>query len=185
MATSAFNPAYRPVTVREFLAMDLGDGKAELVDGLIQMMAGGSARHAAIAANLISALMTRLRGTGCRPYGSDLAVRTGEASIRFPDVSVYSRGDLANGTGSEKLLGVPRVAFEVLSPSTASNDQIIKLSEYRRLTGLKAVVFVDPDTERTRVIDTSMDRDAAWLPPGCDLDLPMLGISLPHGEIFE
>lgn len=185
MATSAFNPACRPVTVREFPAMDQGDAKAELVDGLIQMMAGGSARHAAIAANLIFALMTRLRGTGCRPYGSDLVVRSGEASIRFPDVSVYCSDDLANGTGNEKLLGVPRIAFEVLSSSTASNDQIIKLSEYRRLTGLRAVVFVDPDTERTRVIDTSTDRDAAWLPPGSDLDLPMVGISLLHAEIFE
>ncbi len=89
MASLAIDPAYRRVTVREFLAMDLGDAKAELVDGMIFMMAGGSARHAVIPANLIIALGNRLRGSGCRPYGSDLAMRTGEASIRFLDVSVY------------------------------------------------------------------------------------------------
>ena len=144
MATSAFNPAYRPVTVREFLAMDLGDGKAELVDGLIQMMAGGSARHAAIAANLISALMTRLRGTGCRPYGSDLAVRTGEASIRFPDVTVYCRDDLANDTGNEKLLGVPRVAFEVLVGGAEKATKVLgELQELGAATPLEFPELAD------------------------------------------
>ena len=185
MATSASNPAYRLASVREFLVMDLGEAKAELVDGMILMMAGGSPRHAAIAANLTIALGNRLRGTGCRPYGSDLAMRTGEASIRFPDVSVYCRNDLGAETGEPKLLGVPRVVFEVLSPSTASNDQITKLAEYRRLPGLTAVVFIDPETELARVVDTATERDAAWLPAGSDLDLPMLGISLPHSEIFE
>ena len=185
MASLALDAAYRRVTVREFLVMDLGEAKAELVDGIILMMAGGSPRHAAIAANLTIALGNRLRGTGCRPYGSDLAVRTGEASIRFPDVSVYCRDDLGSDSGEAKLLGVPRVVFEVLSPSTASNDQITKLAEYRRLPGLKAIVFVDPETERVRVVDTAAERDAAWLPAGSDLDLPMLGISLPHNEIFE
>ena len=185
MATSAHNPAYRPVSVREFLAMDLGDAKAELVDGLILMMAGGSARHAAIAANITISLGNRLRGTGCRPYGSDLAVRTGETSIRFPDVSVYCRDDIGQVTGDAKLLGVPRIIFEVLSPSTASNDQITKLAEYRALEGVKGIVFVDPENERVRLVEPSAAREGAWLPPGSDLDLPMLGISLPHGEIFE
>ena len=184
MASLALDPAYRRVTVREFLEMELGDAKAELVDGMILMMAGGSARHAAIAANLIGSLMARLRGSGCRSYGSDLAIRTGDDSIRFPDVSVYCRDDLA-ATGNAKLLGVPRVVFEVLSPSTASNDQITKLAEYLSLPGLKAVVFIDPENERARIIEPAAERDAAWLPVGSDLDLPMLGISLPHSEIFE
>lgn len=185
MASLVLDPAYRSVTVREFLAMDLGEAKAELVDGMILMMAGGSPRHAAIAANLIAALITRLRGSPCRPYGSDLAVRTGDASIRFPDVSVYCRDDTAHEPSDKKLLGVPRVVFEVLSPSTASNDQITKLAEYSRLPGLGAVVFVDPENERVRVIEPAQEREAAWLPAGSTIDLPMLGISLPHLEIFE
>jgi Uma2 family endonuclease len=184
MASSALNPAYRPVTVREFLAMDLGDAKAELVDGSIQMMAGGLPRHAAIAANIMIALGNRLRGSGCRPYGSDLAVRTREASIRFPDVSVYCRDDAIPDEPTGKLLGDPRVIFEVLSPSTASNDQIIKLAEYRALPGMRAIVFVDPDNERVRIALPGAAHDADWLPVGSDLELPMLGITLPHTDIF-
>ena len=185
MVSIAIEPAYRRVSVREFLEMDFGEAKAELVDGLILMMAGGTPRHAAIAINLGAALLTRLRGTGCRPYSSDLAVRTGDASIRFPDVSVYCNEDLASETSETKLLGTPRVVFEVLSPSTASNDQITKLAEYRCLPGLQAVVFIDPENERARIIDPAAERDAAWLPTGSAVDLPMLGISLPHDEIFE
>ena len=185
MASLALDPAYRRVTVREFLAMDLGEAKAELVDGMILMMAGGSPRHAAIAANLIAALINRLRGSPFRPYGSDLAVRTGEDSIRFPDVSVYCRDDATQDTGDKKLPGAPRVIFEVLSPSTASNDQITKLAEYRALAGVAGIVFVDPENERVRLVEPGAARESVWLPPGSDLDLPMLGISLPHSEMFE
>jgi Uma2 family endonuclease len=186
MASLAFDPAYRRATVREFLAMDLGDAKAELVDGMIFMMAGGSPRHAAIAANLIAALLPRLRGSGCRPYGSDLAVQTGKASIRFPDVSVYCRDPAVLHDPDTKLLGDPRVIFEVLSPSTASNDQITKLAEYRELAGVAEIVFVDPQNDRLRIVrrDTPDNRESGWLPVGSDLTLTSLDITVPHTEIF-
>ena len=48
-----------------------------------------------------------------------------------------------------------------------------------------AVVFVDPENERVRVIETAQEREAAWLLSGSAVDLSMLGISLPHTEIFE
>ncbi len=184
MATQALNPAYRQSTVREFLDMDFGDSKAELVDGMIYMMAGGSPRHAAIAANLIFSLMGRLQGSGCRPYGSDLAVRTGRASIRFPDVSIYCGEQPQGDDPHPNLLGDPKVIFEVLSPSTASNDQITKLAEYRALPGVDAVVFVDPENERLRVVGRETNGDGEWLPKGAELALPTLGISVPHEEIF-
>ena len=180
------NPAYRTVTVREFLAMDLGDAKAELVDGMICMMAGGSPRHAAIAANLIIALGNRLRGTGCRPYGSDLAVQTGEASIRFPDVSVYCRAPSTAVDPNAKLLGTPRIIIEILSPSTASNDQITKLAEYRAMTGVEEIVFIDPDTERYRIVRAAVaGNDGDWLPTGSDLPLESLEIIIGYAEVFS
>jgi Uma2 family endonuclease len=166
--------------------MDLGDAKAELVDGMILMMAGGSPRHAAIAANLIAALMPRLRGSGCRPYGSDLAARTGEASIRFPDVSVYCNDPARPVDENAKLIGDPRIIFEVLSPSTASNDQITKLREYKALAGVDMIVFVDPDNERLRVVqrDGTPEWADRWQTSGDDLTLTSLDITVPHDEIF-
>ncbi len=182
MASHPLNPAYRMIEIDEFLDMDLGDAKAELVDGTIWMMAGSSTTHAAVAANIIIALGPRLRGSGCRPYGSDMALRTGKRSIRFPDVTVYCNNPAAPENDKKRLLDHAKVIFEVLSPSTASNDQTAKLAEYRDIPSVDMIVFVDPDNERVRPVDRAGKGE--WLPTGADLDLPVLGISLPHAEIF-
>jgi hypothetical protein len=57
MAQHALDPAYRRVEVDEFLQMDFAATKAELADGMIQMMAGGNEAHVRIAANLIAFLL--------------------------------------------------------------------------------------------------------------------------------
>ena len=182
MASHPLNPAYRMMEVEEFLDLDMGDAKAELVDGTIWMMAGGSPTHAAVATNVIITLGSRLRGSGCRPYGSDMPLRTGAASIRFPDVTVYCNNPAGLENDGKRLLDHARVVFEVLSPSTASNDQIAKLAEYRALESVEAVVFVDPDNQRVRLIDR--DGNGAWLATGADLRIDPLNVTLTHDEIF-
>lgn len=187
MASVALDPAYRRISVEEFLDMDFGDAKAELEDGLIYMMAGGGEAHARIAANLIIALGVRLRGTGCRPYGSDFAARTAERSVRFPDVSIYCDKPGVPENAKKKLLGDPRVVFEVLSPSTSRHDQKVKLDEYRDLVGTSEIVFVDPESERIRVVRRTGGSGWTddWLTPGEDLRLPSLDLTVPHVEIFS
>jgi Uma2 family endonuclease len=185
MPSVALDPAYRRVGIHEFLSLDLGDAKAELVDGVIFMVACGGESHARIAANLIIALGTRLRGSGCRPYGSDFAMRTDEHTIRFPDVSVYCRpADPANDR--RQLLGDPQVVFEVLSPSTASNDQRVKLPEYQALTGLREIVLVDPESERVHLYHRTARGGwtGEWLNVGEDVPLPSLDVVIPYTEIF-
>jgi Uma2 family endonuclease len=183
MASHPLNPAYRTIEVDEFLGMDLGDAKAELVDGTLWMMAGGSPTHAAVAANITATLLTRLRGSGCRPYGSDMPLRTGPASIRFPDVTVYCNNPASPGNDGKRLLDHARVVFEVLSPSTASNDQIAKLREYLALPEIAAVVFVDPDNQRVRLVDP--DGNGGWNATGSDLHIEALGVTITHDEIFS
>ena len=186
MNALALDPAYRRASVAEFLEMDFGDAKAELENGLIFMMTGGDFAHARIAANLIFALRFRLRGTGCLPVGSDFALRTGEATIRYPDVAVHCSAPGASENDRKKLLGDPVAVFEVLSPSTASYDARIKLPEYRELAGVRDIVLVDAAAERIRLVTRTGPED--WtdraLPPGADLPLASLGISIPHAEVF-
>jgi len=186
MAKVALDPSYRRVSVEEFLDMDFGGAKAELEDGLIYMMAGGSEEHARVAANILAYLHRTLRGSGCRPYGSDFATRTDERTVRLPDVSVYCNNPSAPENARKKLLGDPRVVFEVLSPSTSSYDQKVKLLEYRALAGVEAIVLVDTSDERVRVVQRVAGDDwtDTWLPTGADVPLPALGITLPHAEIF-
>lgn len=186
MAQHALNPAYRRVEVDEFLAMDFGGARAELEDGVIQMMAVGNEADARIAANIIAFLLPGLRGTGCRPYGSDFATRTEERTVRMPDVGVYCDHPSKPENATRKLIGVPQIVFDVLSPSTASHDQLVKLAEYRELSGVREIVFVDPLTERVRLLARSSIGE--WsddrMEQGKNLRLPSLDLVIPHSESF-
>ncbi len=175
----------RLLTVEEFLEIDFGpELKAELDRGIISMMAGGMRDHARIQGNLIAYLHAALRGSGCRPYGSDMKVRSHDLSVRYPDVTIDcgAPGD----TGKDEFLHAPCVVVEVLSPSTRGKDAGVKLDEYRTLPTVDTIVLVDPESERLRVLqrtgpnswnDTTFDGPAA-------LDLPSLNVTIPHDEIF-
>ena len=186
MASIALDPAYRRVSVEEFLAMDFCGAKAELDNGIIYMMTGGSRFHSRISANLIVALGNRLKGTGCAPYDSNFGCRTDEQSVRYPDVSVYCDHPTAQVNDFEKLIGEPRVVIEVLSPSTSSFDQKVKLAEYKALPHISEIVFIDPNDGRMRVVRRLDADDWAdnWYPEGKSLELASLNVSISHAEIF-
>lgn len=185
MASVALDPAYRRVSVEEFLAMDFGGARAELDDGLIYMMAGGSEEHARIAANIIMYLGPRLRGSGCRPYGSDYATRTGRRTVRLPDVSIYCGNPARAENRRKQLLGDPRVVFEVLSRSTSLLDERVKVPEYQALPGVAEIVVIDPDAGRVRLLRR---EGGGWaehrLGPGDELHLASLGVAMTQAEIF-
>lgn len=181
----ATQPEYPLLTAEEFLDIDFGERKAELDNGVIRMMAGGTARHARVQGNILSALAAGLRGTGCTPYNSDMAVRARDYSIRYPDVTVYCGHDGPQDDDA-KAFSDPRVLFEVLSAGTARTDLRVKLEEYRELPSVDTIVFVDIATERLRVVQRTGPTgwsDVAHSEP-FDLPLPSLDVTLPHGEIF-
>ncbi|MEH3157768.1 MAG: Uma2 family endonuclease [Sphingomonas taxi] len=181
----ATQPVYPLLAADDFLRMDFDDKKAELDNGVIRMMAGGTARHARVQGNIFIALGIRLRGTGCTPYNFDMATRTHDLSVRYPDVSVFcNRDDPANDEA--KAFDDPRILFEVLSGSTARTDLRVKLDEYKALDSVDTIVFVDIASERLHVVqrigphgwqDESHDEPV-------ELSLPSLRITIPHDEIF-
>ena len=181
----ATQPDYQLLTADEFLQIDFGERKAELDNGVIRMMAGGSGRHARVQTNILVALANRLRGTGCTPYPSDMATRTHDLSIRYPDVTVFCDRD---GPENDELnaWNDPRILFEVLSAGTARTDLRVKLPEYKALPSVDTIVLVDIASERLRVVQrtgaTRWEDDEHQEP--VDLALPALGITLPHDEIF-
>ncbi len=181
----ATQPDYPLVTADAFLQMDFGDHKAELDNGVIRMMAGGSGRHARVQTNILVALANSLRGTGCTPYPSDMATRTHDLSIRYPDVTVFCDRD-GPENDDLKAWDDPRVVFEILSASTSRTDLRVKLPEYKALPSVDTVVFVDIAVERLRVVQRT-GRDE-WVEAGhdepYDLTLPSLGVALLHAEIF-
>lgn len=181
----ATQPDYPLLTAEEFLEIDFGERKAELDNGVIRMMAGGTARHSKVQGNIFIALGNRLRGSGCAPYNADMAARTRDRSIRYPDVSVYcGRDDLAND--EKKAFDDPRIVFEVLSAGTARTDLRIKLEEYKELPSIDTVVFVDIATERLRIVQRTGPHgwsEVIHTEP-VDVKLPSIHLTIPHEEIF-
>lgn len=178
--------AYPLLSAEEFLAMDFGpDHKAELDNGVIRMMAGGTRRHAGVSGNIYFALRSRLRGSGCAPYGADMAARTHDLSVRYPDVSVYCGRELAE-FDDDKADAEPTIVVEVLSAGTARTDLRTKLDEYRAMPSIDTIVFVDIAVERLRVVQRTGPNgwsDDSFVEP-VDLALPSLGLTIPHAEIF-
>ncbi len=178
---------HRRVSAEEFLEIDFGsDRRFQLIDGFIYAMAGGTPAHARVQGNLIAFLHGRLRGSGCRPYGPDMALKTTQFSIRYPDVTVYCGNPGRPENENSKLLADPRVIIEVLSPSTRGSDQSQKLIEYKALSSVDTIVFVDPEGETIEVAQRQHDR--IWpdelLRVEHQLDLPSLAIEIPREEIF-
>jgi hypothetical protein len=80
--------AEKLMSLDEFLAWEREQPERyEYAGGVVTMMTGGSAAHVTIALNLAMALRQALRGTGCRPFGSDMKVIANDTA-RYPDVSV-------------------------------------------------------------------------------------------------
>lgn len=182
MASIALDPAYRRISAEEFLQMDFGGAKAELEDGIIFMMAGGSPEHALVAARLIRRLGNALDGSGCEPVGSDMPLRVARQTIRYPDVSVYC-GPI---TGVDDPSGIePRVVIEVLSPSTADHDQKVKRHEYEALSGVQEIMFIDPATGAVRVSRRNEDQgwNDRWLRADEAVEFASLDVSLTRVEI--
>ena len=176
----------REMTVEEFLIWNLSqEERYEFVDGLpvpLRGMSGASDAHDAIVVDLIIALGSQLKGTGCRPSTADKAVRTTIRRVRRPDVTVECSGVDPKSYEARH----PIAVFEVLSPSTRANDLNVKLNEYQRHPSLRTIVHIDPgnldvlvytrganglwDTER---LERAEDR---VLVPGTPVALPLAAI---------
>ncbi len=181
----ATQPDYPLLTAEEFLEIDFGDHKAELDNGVIHMMAGGTRRHARVQQNMLIALANRLRGSGCTPYGPDMAARTRNLSVRYPDVSVYC-GSETPDRDDDKSDAEPRVVVEVLSAGTARTDLRTKLEEYKALPSIDTIVFIDIAVERVRIVQRTGPQgwsDVTHSDPQ-NVELPALNITIPHAEIF-
>ena len=79
-----------PRTLDEFLEWERRqEERWEFVDGELRLMAGGTGDHAQIGANIVAALVPRLRGSGCQTFASDLKLLVRAMGMSFyPDVMV-------------------------------------------------------------------------------------------------
>ena len=173
----------KPMTLAEFLAWEERQPLRYEFDGTGPVaMTGGTTGHADIQANLAAALRTRLRGTPCRFYGSDLKFQVADGHIRYPDGMVVCSPVDRTAT----IVYDPVIVFEVLSPSTTRHDRIVKAREYEATPSVQRYVMLEQDGVGATVYARSGN---AWaheiLVADSILSLPEIGVELPLGELYE
>ena len=126
--------------------------KLEYCDGVIYAMAGGTPAHAQLGAAMIVALHRVLPRT-CRVATSDQKIRVEAADLTtFPDVSVVCGTAKVSSIDPDAITN-PTFLVEVTSKSTEDYDRGDKLSQYRQLPSLRAVLLVSHRSAKITVVE--------------------------------
>lgn len=146
-------------TYEQYLEVErLSSVRHEFLDGEIYAMAGGTPEHGILAARVTSLLTARVPSE-CHVASSDVKIfieATGLAT--YPDISVVC-GRLVRAAQDPMAVTNPVLLVEVTSPSTEDYDRGDKLSQYRQIPSLQAVLLVAHLSKRVTVVQ----RDAgAW-----------------------
>ena len=124
---------------------DASDERHIFWDGVFYAMAGATYAHNELAANLLGELYAGLRGTTCRPLGSDMRLRPLEGERFFYADVVVRCGPPVFHPEDELALTNPTAVFEVLSPSTERFDRTEKFAVYREMPSVQLIVFLRSD----------------------------------------
>lgn len=148
-------------TADEYLQREREAGeKSEFVNGEVYAMARPRVNHNRIQRNLLARLSERLRGRPCEAFGSDMKVRIERANaFRYPDVSVVC-GPIDFYDEVRDAYGNPTVIFEILSPTTESQDRGGKFTLYRLLESMSRYVLIHQDRVGVEVF--SRDDSGRW-----------------------
>ena len=174
---------HKPMTLEAFLEWESRQPVRYEFDGFGPIAtAGGTLEQGLIQANLISALHARLRGGPCRVVGSDVKIQVGDDHIRYPEAFVLCTSPVRGTT----VVTEPVVVFEVLSPSTASIDHIVKNGEYRDTPSIRRYVMLEQAQMAATVFSREGDDWVGRVVAGnAVLAIPEIGVELPLADLYE
>ena len=133
-------------------------GRWEYVNGEIRAMSGGTLDHSAISMNIGRALGNVLVARGCRIYGSDAKIHTGNGVNTFPDLFVIC-GQSQLYMGKTDVAINPLLIVEVLSPSTEGYDRGEKFEHYKTIASLQDYLLVNQNEAQ---VELFFLRDGTW-----------------------
>lgn len=142
-------------TYADYLAWDESE-RIELLDGKPVLMAPPSRAHQKISMEISRQLANYLEGKKCEVYAAPFAVRLFEGvedmpenvqTVLEPDITVVCDKSKLDGHGCK---GAPDMVVEILSPSTARHDRLVKLGQYQR-AGVREYWIVSPDEKTVQV----------------------------------
>lgn len=153
-------PSY---TLEEYAELEKNsEERLEFYEGNVWSMAGASPNHEDIVSNTITELKTKLRGRGCKVFGSNLRVKVPiYKPYRYPDVTaVGERPVYENFYGLDVLIN-PALIVEVLSPSTESFDVGAKFTYCKSIESLTEYLLIGQQFPHV-VLYTKRD-EKVWL----------------------
>lgn len=148
-------PQEQRYTFADLLSWD-DNTRYELYDGQPVALAAPSLAHQLICAELLRQIANYLVGKRCKIVPAPFDVRLFEEKddtpedVSFvvqPDLSIVCDPDKADSHGCK---GAPDMVIEVISPSSARYDRLLKFNLYQR-AGVREYWIVDPSTRTVSV----------------------------------
>ena len=136
------------------------DVRCELIDGVVYDMSPAPGWiHQGISGKLVAQLSNFLEGKSCMvfqgPFDVRLNIDEGDNTVVQPDVVVICDRSIMAKTGCN---GAPDMVVEVLSPSNASKDFILKRSKYMH-AGVRELWIIDPES---RIVQVYVREDGKY-----------------------
>jgi Uma2 family endonuclease len=136
--------AGRHYTIEDYFAIEESSPiRHEYFDGEVFAMAGASLRHNLITGNVFGGLRSKLDGSSCQAFVSDLRLRTPGGLLTYPDVmAICGKVELSAIDRLDTVLN-PVLIVEVLSDSTRDYDRGEKFRLYSEVSSLREYVLVE------------------------------------------
>jgi Uma2 family endonuclease len=170
-------------TYADYLEWDENE-RYEIIDGEAYMMAAPSRIHQETSGNFYYALRSFLEGKSCKVYAAPFSVRLfpeedgSDDTVVEPDITVVCDPSKLDDRGCN---GAPDFIIEIISPTTARYDRIVKFDKYRE-AGVREYWIVDPEE---KVVSAYILKDGQYMAvnyddtaaapvmvlPGCGIDL--------------
>lgn len=175
-------------TPKQYLERDRqADTRSEYLSGEILAMAGVSRQHNRITINISSALSSRLAGTPCEPFATDLRVKGhSTGAYVYPD-AVVGCAPLEFEDSALDILLNPVVIMEVLSPSTESKDRGWKFAHDRRIETVQEYLLISQS--KPHIEHYTRGKNDQWILTEIEglsskVLLTSIGCELPLSDIY-
>lgn len=125
------------------------DVRAEIIDGTLVMMSPPLRTHQSILMELSRQLANFLRGKQCKVFPAPFGVYLSEDedTVLEPDITVVCDKSKLGDRGCN---GAPDMVAEILSPSSARIDRLVKFQKYQKAC-VREYWIVDPETKTVQI----------------------------------
>ena len=159
------------------------EGNWELFEGFpVAMAPAPMITHQAIATKLISQLDDEI-------LNCERCLVLGEADYKLNDDTIF-RPDIAlicDETHDKYMTKSPEIVVEIISKSTAKNDENYKFDKYEE-EKVKYYILVYPDDLRAKIyklIDGKFDKQGDFSKESYDFEDTLCGVSVDFDKVFK